>query len=141
MKTVQPFRVSKTVTVNLSSQLRAQVEAFAKSHQLSISAVCYQSLLEYLDTHTFLRIHKIRDLLVATNNILPVRNRSITTAMKQESVRTNLETLAAEQGHTISTLLRRALYEYTKPDTPNPIATLDAWGDQPNIGAKNLTNT
>ena len=139
MKTVQPHRISKTVTVSVSTQLRAQVETFAKSRRLSVSAVCHQAVLEYLDTHTYLHIHNIRDLLAATNNTLPVRDRSIATTMKHESVRTDLENLAAEQSHTVSALLRRALYEYTKPeatpDQPNPIdpiATLDAWGDQPN---------
>jgi hypothetical protein len=95
-------------------------------------------VLEYLDTHTYLHIHNIRDLLVATNNTLPTRDRSISISMKHESARTDLENLAAEQRHTVSALLRRALYEYTKPEaTPNqpnpidPIATLDAWGDQP----------
>lgn len=133
MKPVQAFRTSKTVTVNLSTQLRTQVAVFAQSKKLSISAVCNQAVLEYLDTHTYLHNHNIRDLLVATNNTLPIRDCSISIAMKHESTRTDLEDLAAEQHHTVSAILRRALYEYTKPDTPNPLATLDAWGDQPNI--------
>jgi predicted transcriptional regulator len=142
MKPVQAFRTSKVVTVSVSPQLHAQVATFAKSRRLSISAVCNQAVLEYLDTYTFLRIHNIRDLLKATNNILPSRTNTLGTTMKHESVRADLENLAAEQGHTVSALLRRALYEYTKPEdaTPDPLATLDAWGDQPNLANTSAIN-
>lgn len=134
MKPIQSHRTSKTLTVSVSPQLYAQVTTFARLRRLSVSAVCNQAVLEYLDTYTYLRTPNIRELFKATNNIPPARTNNIGATMKHEPTRTALENLAVGQGHTVSALLRRSLYEYTKPEdtTPDPLATLDAWGDQPN---------
>lgn len=142
MKPVQSFRTSKTVSVTVSAKLHAQIVTFAQLRRLSVSSVFNQALLEYLDTHTYLRTPDIREMLKATDNQVPKRDHALVAAMKHESARTALEALAQEQGHTVSALMRRALYEYTKPDgaTPiDPFVTIDAWGDQPRTPLSHFT--
>lgn len=139
MKPVQAVRTSKTVSVTVSSPLYAQVVLFARLRRITLSSMFNQAVLEYLDTHTYLRTPNIREMLKATDNQVPKRDRTISAAMKHETARTALENLAKEQHLTVSALMRRALYEYTKPEdaTPiDPLVTIDAWGDQPNNAGK-----
>jgi hypothetical protein len=70
--------------------------------------------------------------------LLPKRTRSVNLTIKPNQsdqptqLRPTLDAYATTHNLTVSAVLRRAMYEYTKPLPPNqpdPTATLDAWGD------------
>ena len=57
------------------------------------------------------------------------RNRQITFNVLK-STREEIKALATKEGVTMSAVLRRAIYEYTKPaDDDNLLAMYDGWGD------------
>lgn len=72
-----------------------------------------------------------RDVLIQIRdtNAQIKRNRQITFNVLK-STREEIKTLATKEGITMSAVLRRAIYEYTKPaEDDNLLAMYDGWGD------------
>lgn len=71
-----------------------------------------------------------RDLLIklSKEKLFPNRNLQITVNVLK-TTREELKARAGEEGVTMSAILRRALFEYTKTAEPDLVAMYDAWGD------------
>jgi hypothetical protein len=62
---------------------------------------------------------------------LPKRTRSLSVSVPTPELRQQLDNYASTRNLTVSAVVRRAAYEYTKPTEPNPTAIIDGWGDAP----------
>ena len=75
-----------------------------------------------------------REVLIKLRNqrIYPNRNRQITFNVPKET-KEEIKALATQEGLTMSAILRRAVYEYTKPNDEytdeNLLVMYDGWGD------------
>ena len=71
-----------------------------------------------------------REVLIRLRDekVYPKRTLEIT-ANVLKATQEELKSCATEEGVTVSAIVRRALYEYTKPETPNLVVMYDAWGD------------
>lgn len=81
-----------------------------------------------------------REVLIKARDAVPpfARNRqlqfnlSVHALLSPHSFTTILEKLdqrAEDENVTRSAILRRAMYEITRPENPDPLATYDGWGD------------
>ena len=142
--TMRPIATTKTtnmLTTNLTPQLFAQLHAHTFAHHLTIATTVRNALRNYLDhADTITQPPNFQSLLTPDNKAKcnRVRLAGLTINPKRDpDLRDRLEIYATYNQLTMSTVMRRAIYEYTKPtDTnttppmhPDPVATIDAWGD------------
>jgi hypothetical protein len=91
-------------------ELRTAISAFL--HNQPPNPVTREVLIQLRDTNAQIK-----------------RNRQITFVMP-ESTKAEVKALATQEGLTMSAILRRAIYEYTKPEIEDDILTMyDGWGD------------
>jgi hypothetical protein len=138
MRPLEPFRLSNIVSVNLTALLHKQVKHHAATHQLTIAATVRNAINAFTHApHTY-RAPNIYAMLRADPS-LPTRitrNRTIVLTLPP-SDRSLLDALSRATLLPNSSIMRRAIYEYTKMDndtdtnTQTPELLMDAWGDQP----------
>lgn len=127
MRSLNPSRPTHTVTCTLSLELLEQIQARAKADTDSLSSLLRTAIAEFLANP----VPPPTLAPVFSPSMLPKRNRSIGLPIKSPSLRLSLDTYAVTNNLTVSAVVRRAAYEHTKPNCPNPLATRDAWGDSP----------
>jgi hypothetical protein len=138
MRPLEPFRLSNIVSVNLTALLHKQVKHHAATHQLTVAATVRNAINAFTPApHTY-RAPNIYAMLRADPS-LPTRitrNRTIVLTLPP-SDRSLLDALSRATLLPNSSIMRRAIYEYTKMDndtdtnTQTPELLMDAWGDQP----------
>jgi hypothetical protein len=138
MRPLEPFRLSNIVSVNLTALLHKQVKHHATTHKLTIAATVRNAINAFTHApHTY-RAPNIYAMLRADPS-LPTRitrNRTIVLTLPP-SDRSLLDALSRATLLPNSSIMRRAIYEYTKMDTgtdtntQTPELLMDAWGDQP----------
>lgn len=125
MKHLYQFRLSHTVAVSMSVELFDQIQARVDP-MLGRSVLLRDAL-----THFFATLPEGPDLTPLLKTApRPNRTVSVSVAVKSPELRQALDKYATDHDFTASAIVRRAAYEYTKPDEPNPTATLDGWGDR-----------
>jgi hypothetical protein len=138
MRPLEPFRLSNIVSVNLTALLHKQVKHYAATHKLTVAATVRNAINAFTHTpHTY-RAPNIYAMLRADPS-LPTRitrNRTIVLTLPPTD-RAPLDALSRATLLPNSSIMRRAIYEYTKgdgdtnPNTQTPELLMDAWGDQP----------
>jgi hypothetical protein len=136
MRPLEPFRLSNIVSVNLTALLHKQVKHHAATHKLTVAATVRNAINAFTRDPYGYRAPNISALLRADPS-LPTRitrNRTIVLTLPP-SDRTPLDALSRATLLPNSSIMRRAIYEYTKGDGGEavviPELLLDAWGDQP----------
>jgi hypothetical protein len=140
MRPLEPFRLSNIVSVNLTALLHKQVKHHATTHKLTVAATVRNAINAFTHDPDSYRAPNISALLRADPS-LPTRitrNRTIVLTLSP-SDRAPLDALSRSTLLPCSSIMRRAIYEYTKtdplnpsnPNTQAPELLLDAWGDQP----------
>jgi hypothetical protein len=129
------FRVSKsivTMSFSVTPELYAQVLAWNRglapqSHDLREIMVEYLSFPappNPITPEVIAHVRKLNPPFARTRQFnfnIPVST--------YPRLRGQLEERAAEENLTISAIMRRAVYEITRPHEPNMTATFDGWGD------------
>jgi hypothetical protein len=128
----EPFRLSTTVSFTMSPELYAQLRppitidnVFNKPPKRGTNV--RNGLIAFLANPP--PCPDLAPLLKVAP--MPKRVRLCSLAIPDADLRKQLNHYANTHGVTVSAVLRRAAYEYTKPAEPNPTATIDAWGDAP----------
>jgi hypothetical protein len=140
MRPLEPFRLSNIVSVNLTALLHKQVKHHAATHKLTVAATVRNAINAFTHDPYGYRAPNISALLRADPS-LPTRitrNRTIVLTLPPTD-RAPLDALSRATLLPNSSIMRRAIYEYTKGDgdtntntnTQLPELLLDAWGDQP----------
>jgi hypothetical protein len=132
MRPLETFRLSNTISFSLSPELYAQLRAPITIDNVfnkppTRGAVVRAGLLNFLKSPP--NAPDLASLLKTANPQLPKRTRSLSVAITTPELRKQLDDYANTHNLTASAVLRRAAYEQTKPTEPNPVATIDAWGD------------
>lgn len=116
------------VSVSISTALKAQIQEYLTLHKLSASGVLRAAVIEFITTK---RPYQCPVKFTPTTKFAP-RNTLVGFAV-HTGVHEELEVFAADRHLTMAAVVRRAVYEYTKPETPNtpdPVAAIDAWADR-----------
>ena len=136
MRPLEPFRLSNIVSVNLTALLHKQVKHHAATHKLTVAATVRNAINAFTHDPYGYRAPNISALLRADPS-LPTRitrNRTIVLTLPPTD-RAPLDALSRATLLPNSSIMRRAIYEYTKGDGGEvvvfPELLLDAWGDQP----------
>ena len=138
MRPLEPFRLSNIVSVNITALLHKQVKHYAATHNRTIASTVRDAINAFTYDPNSYRAPNIPALLRADPS-LPTRitrNRTIVLTLSP-SDRAPLDALSRSTLLPNSSLMRRAIYEYTKGDTDTdtntqlPELLMDAWGDQP----------
>ncbi len=138
MRPLEPFRLSNIVSVNITALLHKQVKHYAATHNRTIASTVRDAINAFTHDPDSYRAPNIPALLRADPS-LPTRitrNRTIVLTLSP-SDRAPLDALSRSTLLPNSSLMRRAIYEYTKGDTDTntntqlPELLMDAWGDQP----------
>lgn len=132
MRPLESFRLSTTVSFSLSPELYAQLRAPTTIDNVfekrpTRGAVVRLGLASFLNSPP--PAPDLTPLLKTANPVLPKRTRSLSVSIPSVELRQQLDEYANTHNLTASAVIRRAAYEYTKSTEPNPIATIDAWGD------------
>lgn len=116
---------SSSITCTVSPALYDQVLAFVQREHTSTSKAANHAIRLFMSAK------------LSPPNPMPrpiqTRTRGLSATIKDPQLFAELKAFADSQGLTVSAIVRRALYEYTLPETSdqtNP-ATADAWGDRP----------
>jgi len=142
MRPIATTKTTNMLTTNLTLQLFAQLHAYTFAHHLTLATTVRNALRNYLDHADTIERPATFDLIFTPDNIAQAKNRIRTVGLtinpkRDPDLRDRLEIYARANQLTMSTVMRRAIYEYTKPtDTnttppmhPDPVATIDAWVD------------
>jgi len=142
MRPIATTKTTNMLTTNLTLQLFAQLHAHTFAHHLTLATTVRNALRNYLDHADTIERPATFDLIFTPDNIAQAKNRIRTVGLtinpkRDPDLRDRLEIYARANQLTMSTVMRRAIYEYTKPtDTnttppmhPDPVATIDAWVD------------
>jgi hypothetical protein len=136
MRPLEPFRLSNIVSVNLTALLHKQVKHHAATHKLTVAATVRNAINAFTRDPYGYRAPNISALLRADPQ-LPTRitrNRTIVLTLPPTD-RAPLDALSRATLLPNSSIMRRAIYEYTKGGGGEaaviPELLLDAWGDQP----------
>ncbi len=116
------LRLSNSLSCTVSAALYDQVTDYAKRNNTSVSKSANSALPLFMAV----TLRPPTPLPRATQT----RNRQISVSITDRNLRTELDLFAESQWVTVSAIIRRALYEYTLPQNPDPAATADAWGDR-----------
>lgn len=133
MRPLEPFRMSNTVSFNLTPLLHKQAKHYATTHGLPLASVVRNAINAFTENPHKYRSPNIRALLAANPNLCITRDRTIGLTLLPQD-RNPLDALSRATLLPNAALIRRATYEYTKTDAPActyPEMILDAWGDQP----------
>jgi hypothetical protein len=135
------FRMSNNIGVIITTPLYNQACAYAEANNTSISTTIRDALEHYLNNAdtikppTEAQISTLRRTKEVTDRFQRDRTVNIViNPVKFPQLRDRLDIYARANQLMASTVLRRAIYEYTKPThthTPDPVATLDGWIDTP----------
>ena len=131
------MRLTNMITANITQQLFEQLHAHSTAHRISTATLIRCALRHYLDhADTIAHPENLRSIHTQDNLNQIQRIRTVGFAInpnRDPDLRDRLEIYAMSNKLTLSTVLRRATYEYTKPTDPHtqpdPIATIEAWGD------------
>ena len=136
MRPLEPFRLSNIVSVNLTALLHKQVKHHAATNKLTVATTVRNAINAFTHDPYGYRAPNISALLRADPQ-LPTRitrNRTIVLTLPP-SDRAPLDALSRATLLPNSSIMRRAIYEYTKGGgseaVVGPELLLDAWGDQP----------
>lgn len=132
MRPLETFRLSTTVSFSLSPELYAQLRPPITINNVfdkppTRGAVVRLGLVSFL--HSPPTAPDLTPLLKTAHPPLPKRTRSLSVSIPSAELRQQLDDYANTHNLTVSAVIRRAAYEYTKGTEPNPTATIDAWGD------------
>lgn len=133
------------VTVSVSTALREQVQQYinAQSQRPSMSAVVQAAVTKFITR----RPNYLCPVKFTPSIKFAPRNK-VFSANFPITIYEELEVFATERHLTVSAVVRRAVYEYTKPDQhwlldslrqlelPDPVAAIDAWADREVQGGK-----
>ena len=121
------------VTANITPQLFEQLQAYTLAHHSTLATTIRDALRNYLDhADTIVQPDNLPSLLTPTNLAQIERTRTVGLTInpkRDPDLRDRLEIYALSNRYTASTIIRRAIYEHTKPAT-TVLATIDAWGDR-----------
>ena len=126
-------KLSNMLTANITPQLFEQLHAHSTAHRISTATLIRCALRHYLDhADSIAHPENLRSIHTQDNlnQIQRTRTVGLTINPKRDpDLRDRLEIYAIGNKITASTVLRRAIYEHTKPAT-TVLATIDAWGDR-----------
>lgn len=138
MRPREPFRLSTTISFSLSPELYAQLRAPITIDNVfdkppTRGAVVRLGLVSFLHdaNKSLIQPPDLTPLLKTAHPPLPKRTRSLSVSIPSAELRKQLDEYATAHNLTVSAVVRRAAYEYTKGTNPHPTATIDAWGDAP----------
>lgn len=121
------------VTANITPQLFEQLQAYTLAHHSTLATTIRDALRNYLDhADTIAPPDNLPSLLTPDNIAQIERTRTVGLTInpkRDPDLRDRLEIYALSNRYTASTIIRRAIYEHTKPAT-TVLATIDAWGDR-----------
>jgi hypothetical protein len=133
------LRLSNGVGAIITTDLYKQMEAHARKDHTPISTTICNALEHYLNNTD--KLHPPANLrsLVTPETLARFRRDRTTNATVNPKtypdLRDRLDIFAKANRLQASTVIRRAIYEYTKPThpdfVPDPVVLLDAWGDRP----------
>lgn len=125
-------KLTNMITANITQQLFEQLHAHATAHRISTATLIRCALRHYLDNaDTITRPENFRAIFTQDNIAAVQRTRTVGLTInprKDPDLRDRLEIYAMGNKLTASAVIRRSIYEYTKPAT-TVVATIDAWGD------------
>lgn len=133
MRPLEPFRLSNTVSVNLTALLHKQVQHYATTHGKTVASTAREAINAFTSNPHAYRKPNIRDLITANPNLRITRDRTLVLTLLPPD-REPLDALSQATLLPNSAIMRRAIYEYTKTDSPactSPEMLMDAWGDRP----------
>ena len=133
MRPLEPFRISNLVSVTVTPLLLKQAQHYAKTHDLKLAAVVRSAIQDFVHDPLRFKAPNIQAIIRSNPTLRLARGHSINLTLLP-SDRQELDQLSQTTKLPNSALIRRAIYEYTKTDTPAsllPELLVDAWGDQP----------
>ena len=142
MSTLRPKHM--TMSFSVSPQLYAQVAQYCRTKDGErISSVALRQIVQEFLSYPSPANPITREVLLKVRDANPPfkRNRqlqfnlSVHALLSPHSFTTILQKLderAEDEDITRSAVLRRAVYEITRPTEPDPMATYDGWGDAKN---------
>lgn len=133
MRPLEPFRLSNLVSVNVSPLLRKQAQHYAATHDTKLASVVRSAIQDFIHDPFRFKAPNIRALLMDNPSLRVQRGCGINLTLLPQD-REQLDALSRATNLPNAALIRRALYEYTKTDSPAsllPELLVDAWGDQP----------
>lgn len=111
------------IPVSVSPQLYAQITNRLDRKEYRAAIEAFLSAPRPTNPITREVLIRLRD-----ERVYPKRTLEIT-ANVPKPTQEELKSCATEEGVTVSAIVRRALYEYTKPESPDLVVMYDAWGD------------
>ena len=118
------------VTLSISAALKAQISEYRVLHRtqqpkLSISSVLQSAVTAFVNAQP---PHECPVKFTPSTKF--ARRARVIGFSLPVGVHEELQAFAHKNRLTVVAVVRRAAYEYTKPEAPDPVATLDAWGDR-----------
>lgn len=111
------------ITVSVSTALKAQAQEYQPD--LSLTAIIQAATIKFL---TAKRPYQCPVKFTPTTKFAP-RNAELGGRLPI-AIHEELQAYADKHGLTLGAVVRRAVYEYTKSETPDPVAAIDAWADR-----------
>ena len=126
------FHVSASagITASVSTALHAQAHQYTAEQQppLSLSKLVQTAVIKFI---TQRQLPPCPVTFTPKTKFAP-RNRVFSAAIPR-GIYEELQAFAEKHGLTVVAVVRRAVYEHTKPEAPenpDPAATIDAWADR-----------
>ena len=119
------FRLSHTMSINITPALNQQIIDCAAALNISKSKVAVRVMRGFIERPTFFKRPKH---LTATTPA-PTRSVSFTWTFPLPKEREQFELAAKVRSVTVTTLLRQALYEFTKPYAKSQEQLIEAASD------------
>ncbi len=135
MRPIASTKISNTITATLTPALYDQLLTHATTQHLSQATIIRNAVRTFVDDPQAFQRPEGFDTLLTPINLGKTkhgRNRTVGLTInpkRDPDLRDRLEIYATMNALTISAVIRRAVYETTRKENPDPIATIDAWID------------
>jgi predicted transcriptional regulator len=117
-------------TLTTTPATLAQMQMHAEATNSSRAAVAYAAVVAFMKNPITEPTCNVSAHAVAQHRRELTRGVSISIRIPDKEVRAALQAHAEEQCQSVASIIRRAIYEYTKDSgTGDPVAALDGWRD------------